>query len=408
MRPVNGAKWMLDVECGSVRKRIKVEPVKPCKVIKEKYESIPEFSPSAASWAQGMRLQNICAFECSAYESLVPESLLLEDEKGKPFTEGKDYACNPKWATVGRIANGRISPDTPVFITYSFYRSRLDSVVLTPDGDIAVRHGIEHIGTPFEPTLKRGEKRLGNIYFTGYKDSLTEDMLYPVQTRRFLKSSYSGCASALLPKTMKKLNSGKKLNILAWGDSVTNGGYLPSSQRYQNYFAAMLRKRYPASDITMNTLGWGGRTTRCYFGEPAGSEYNYEEHVLATKPDLVISEFVNDAGLPPDVFIKNYERILADFRACGIEWIILTPHYIIPSWMKLDGQKNIDDDPREYVKFLRDFAKKNSIALADASARYGQLWRHGIPYMIYMTNTINHPDRRGMKLFANTLMELFD
>jgi hypothetical protein len=47
------------------------------------------------------------------------------------------------------------------------------------------------------------------------------------------------------------------------------------------------------------------------------------------------------------------------------------------------------------------------VALADASLRWGRLWRQGIPYSTLMLNSINHPDARGMKLFADSLMALF-
>jgi hypothetical protein len=75
--------------------------------------------------------------------------------------------------------------------------------------------------------------------------------------------------------------------------------------------------------------------------------------------------------------------------------------------MGLTKQYDIDDDPREYVKFLRNFTSKNKIPLADASLRYGRLWRQGIPYNTLMKNNINHPDARGMKIFADALMALF-
>ena len=45
--------------------------------------------------------------------------------------------------------------------------------------------------------------------------------------------------------------------------------------------------------------------------------------------------------------------------------------------------------------------------LADASLRWGRLWRQGIPYSTLMLNAINHPDVRGMRLFVDSLMELF-
>jgi hypothetical protein len=56
---------------------------------------------------------------------------------------------------------------------------------------------------------------------------------------------------------------------------------------------------------------------------------------------------------------------------------------------------------------LRVFAAKHNVALADAARRYGRLWRQGIPYSTLMLNSINHPDARGIKIFADALMELF-
>jgi hypothetical protein len=39
--------------------------------------------------------------------------------------------------------------------------------------------------------------------------------------------------------------------------------------------------------------------------------------------------------------------------------------------------------------------------------RWGRLWRQGIPYRTLLLNGINHPDIRGMQLFADSLMWLF-
>lgn len=43
------------------------------------------------------------------------------------------------------------------------------------------------------------------------------------------------------------------------------------------------------------TEAWGGRNTDSYRNEPAGSVHNYKEKVPDLKPDLIVSEFVNDA-----------------------------------------------------------------------------------------------------------------
>ena len=190
---------------------------------------------------------------------------------------------------------------------------------------------------------------------------------------------------------------------------MTVGTFVPEPERnrWQAQFVERLRQRYPKAKIELVTEAWGGRNTSTYLAEPPGSEHNYKEKVLGAKPDLVVSEFVNDAGLKPEQVAQRYGKLLADFQAIGAEWIILTPHYVRPDWMKLARQREIDDDPRPYVAGLREFAPRHSVALADASLRWGRLWRQGLPYTTLLLNAVNHPDERGMKLFADSLMALF-
>ena len=129
--------------------------------------------------------------------------------------------------------------------------------------------------------------------------------------------------------------------------------------------------------------------------------------MLGTKPDLVISEFVSDSSLKPAQVEERYTQLLAGFAAIGAEWIVLTPHYVRPDWMGLTCERDIDQDPRPYVEGLRQFAARHKVPLADASLRYGRLWRQGIPYNTLMVNAINHPNAQGMRLFADALLALF-
>ena len=200
---------------------------------------------------------------------------------------------------------------------------------------------------------------------------------------------------------MKKLRSSVPLTILAWGDSVT------AYERWQKMFVNRLKEKMPRAFISLVTEAWGGHNTSNYLSEPPGSVHNYREKVLAQKPDLIISEFVNDAGLNEVQVEERYKKFLADFQSIGAEWIILSPHYVRPDWMGLDRQNNIDNDPRPYVKGLREFSQKYNIALADASVRYGRLWRQGIPYLTLMENNINHPNEFGHSIFADSLLALF-
>ena len=120
-----------------------------------------------------------------------------------------------------------------------------------------------------------------------------------------------------------------------------------------------------------------------------------------------ISEFVNDASLQSSQVEERYIRLMADFQTIGAEWIILTPHYVRPDRRRLTREREIDEHPRPYVAGLRQFAAQHDVALADASLRYGRLWRQGVPYNALMVNAINHPDARGMRIFADALMALF-
>lgn len=393
---------------------LSVTPATEVAVKGERYDALPLFKPEAPGFWKGPALKGVFTQETSAKGQLDPKSLELRTGPAADaalLEAGKDYGIDPEWGTFGRLAGGRLREGQPAFASYRHGQSRLDSVVRTSAGQIALRPGQPHVTAPLPPALAPGEVRLANVWVPGRLAQLAVDNLLPV-----LESAYPeppptvpSPAEKLLPKTMRKLRSGEPLRVLAWGDSVTDAGYLPNfpHDRWQEQFVARLRARFPQAKIELVTEAWGGRNTASYLGEQPGSPHNYREKVLGAKPDLVVSEFVNDAGLSPAQVEERYSKLLADFRGLGAEWIVLTPHYVRPDWMGLSRERAIDDDPRPYVAGLRTFAAKHGVALADASLRWGRLWRQGIPYSTLFLNSINHPDARGMKLFADSLMALF-
>jgi lysophospholipase L1-like esterase len=380
----------------------------------EKFATLPIFNPRAGGWVKGAALATVRAQECTTPHLLDPESLELRtgpEPDAPPLIRGTDYEADLAWATIGRLTNGVLKEGQPVFATYRHGLLRLDSIVLTGAGSIVLRPGEAKSAAPVPPALAEGERRLANVWLPGRIRKLEPEHLFLVLETVFPEPPGESPTSAekFTPRTMQKLRSGQPLRILAWGDSVTVGTFVPDweHQRWQDQFVTRLRARFPKAQIELITEAWGGRNTGSYLAEPSGSEHNYAEKVLAQKPDLIVSEFVNDAGLNEEQVEQQYGKLLADFKAIGAEWIILSPHYVRPEWMGLTKEREIDDDPRPYVKGLRQFAAKHQLALADASARYGRLWRQGIPYSTLMLNSINHPDARGMHLFAESLMALF-
>ena len=403
--------WQVSVKAGRASAELAVAPPVELAVVADRYDALPTFDAKAAGWRKGAALAGVRAQECTAKGALVPDSLVVRtapDAGAPPLTRGQDYDADLEWGTVGRLPGGRLAADQPVWLSYRHGTQRLDSIVLTADGCLALRPGAPRVTLPQSPALAAGETRLANVLLEPHLPRLTEAQLFPVLEAAFPETPATTPIEQLLPRTMARLRGGGALRVLAWGDSVTDGSFLPGgdADRWQSQFVARLRLRFPAATITLVSEAWGGRNTAAYLAEPPGSPHNYREKVLGARPDLIVSEFVNDAGLTPAQVDERYGQLLADFRAIGAEWIILTPHYVRPDWMGLTRQRDIDDDPRPYVHGLRAFAARRGVALADASLRWGRLWRQGLPYNTLMHNTINHPDARGMKLFADSLMAL--
>ncbi|MEP7363673.1 MAG: GDSL-type esterase/lipase family protein [Acidobacteriota bacterium] len=395
---------------GKATQVVRVAPPVMIGVSAEKYVAVPPFNPKAGGWVKGAQLLGVKAQETTSPHLLDAASFVLRagpESDAPAFTRGTDYEIDLDWGTFGRTEGSRIGAGQAVFASYRYAQQRLDAVVLLAGGKIVVRQGEPRAAVPAAPSVNAGERHLGNIYLPGMVSRLEPDNLFPILEEAYPERPVA--RNATVARLKKRLEAGQALRILAWGDSVTDGRYLPErdSQQWQQQFVARLRARFPKASIELLTQAWGGRNTGSYLAEPPGSEHNYRETVLGVKPDLIISEFVNDAKLEPAQVEERYSKLLADFQEIGAEWIILTPHYVRPDWMGLTREREIDQDPRPYVEGLRQFAAKHDVGLADASLRYGRLWRQGIPYNTLMVNAINHPNARGMSIFADALMELF-
>lgn len=406
--------WQIKVRYESKVFVVSVPEAVVLTVTGERYDSLPRFNPKAGGWVKGTQLKGVRAQETTTPFLLEAASLELRagpESASELYRLNQDYEADLNWGTFGRSEKGRIQEGQAVYASYRYAPLRLDSVILTADGRVELRKGEPRSAAPKAPAAAPGERHLANVWLPGRITKLAPEHLFPVLEDAYPEPARvsPSAAERLLPKSMKKIRAHETLTILAWGDSVTDGGYVPdpSRNRWQEQFATQLRQRFPEAKIVLVSEAWGGRNTGSYLAEPPGSAHNYQEKVLAVKPDLIVSEFVNDAGLNPQQVEERYSKLLADFQGIGAEWIILTPHYVRPDWMGLSRERDIDEDPRPYVAGLRAFAAKHGVALAEGSKRYGRLWRQGIPYTTVMLNSINHPDAAGMKLFADAILELF-
>ncbi|MGI6356945.1 MAG: SGNH/GDSL hydrolase family protein [Lentisphaerae bacterium] len=403
--------WQIQVRVNSIEVTLEVTPQKRCQVQDEYHASVQEYNPKAGGYARGTVLRGVKADKCSTRYAFVPDSLTvkLAEPPHDTLQSGRDFQLEPEWGNIGCLPGGRLAAQQPVLCSYQHTKQRLDAIVKTKDGNIVLRQGVPHVCLPVPPPLEDGDTHLANVFIDVTTTALTDDLIFPILEKAFPEPPRTTPTPAeqLLPKTVARLKSGQPLRILAWGDSVTCGSFVDEQDRWQCQFVRRLQQAFPGAVIELLTEAWDGRSTGSYLQEPPGSIHNYQEKVLDLKPDLVISEFVNDAGTAPEIICDRYQKLHQDFTAIGAEWIILTPHYVRPDWMGLTSQKNIDADPRPYVKTIRKLAADNGIALADAALRHGRLWRQGIPYNTLMTNAINHPNAAGLKLFADALIALF-
>jgi len=376
----------------------------------ENWENLPMYDAKAAPWGRGARLRQLDTYETTAADMLVPESVVIHGSNGEQLRLHEDYELEPKWATVGFIA-GSNAAGKPVTIDYTCGWGRIDSIVVNSHGNVTLRMGIAHRATPEPPALlsSSGEKRIANIWVPGRTSKLTSDSIYQITEPVYPEKRHNKkpVAATLLPKTWEKITRGQPFNVMAWGDSVTAGGQASdASHQYQSVFIAKLKARYPASNPTLTTVGWGGRNTDSFLNEPPGAEYNFEKAVIAPKPDLILMEFVNDAYMTPEVVEKKYSYLLERFKQIGAELVIITPHFVRPDWMGATSVR-VETDPLPYTTGVRQFCEAHNVAIADASLRWGHLVKEGIPYVTLLSNSINHPNDHGHEMFAAAIMELF-
>jgi len=372
----------------------------------EEYPKLVEFDEKAwGGWMRGTRLRGLITEECSAPGLLIPGTVRVKPSRGsvKPFVLDRDYRLESFWATVGRTPESSIKYDQTVYIDYDYVPCRLDSIVVNQAGDVRLVTGRPGVGAMMPPKLKKGEVTFANLWFQGPTAKITPENLYPIEPEKDLEPDNQKQASkTLLPKTLGKIRQSKPLTILAWGDSVT------CYNMYQTMFVDLLKERFPDVKINLITVAWGGHRSEDFLNASPGDSYNFQEKCIQPSPDLVTVEFVNDADayLDEGEVIKRYGLIIDKFRAIGTEVVLITPHFIRSDRMGKNTMK-FDDDPRPYVKGLRKTASKYRVALADSSKLWGQLWRQGIPYITLLSNSINHPDKRGHQLYAKALMSLF-
>jgi lysophospholipase L1-like esterase len=366
-----------------------------------------------AGWSKGTRLRGCNARDVNACGAFVPGSLEIRRTKdGELLKEGEDYLVDSDWGHAGLGPKSRVTAQDTVFASYRSSLLRMDTVQVSADGKVSLKQGEPHISAPVPPAADAGSLALAHVFVPYRATEVRRDDIYPILETP--EQAVTRTTPGRIPKTLAKLKAGETVTIVCWGDSVTAGGNASKPElRYVDVFAAGLRERFPKAKIDVRNISAGGSSSRQWL-HPDKFPYRDKrgaaspcrfERVLAAKADLVTLEFVNDAGLPPAMVGEVYSDILKRVQSVGAELILITPHFTM--WRMMGFKQMREPERRPYVLALRDFAERHRVALADAAARWEHLWKEGLPYLTLLHNTINHPDDRGHRLFAEELWKCF-
>lgn len=206
-----------------------------------------------------------------------------------------------------------------------------------------------------------------------------------------------------LPKTMKKLKDDKKLNIVLFGDSISEGcnssGLMvnpPFQPTWGVLVAEKLRRAYNA-EVKLTNVSKGGMDSVWAMGQT-------EERVCKNKPDLLIIGFGMNGKYKPEEFKKHIETIIETSRKSNpdMEFIIIatsTPNPLLTS-----PEAKFYANQYLYKDVMKELCTEG-IALANITEVQKEL--HSRKRFIDTTgNNVNHPNDFFIRIHAQILTKM--
>lgn len=385
--------------------------VAPADVVRVRDEEMHLSPDKPGGFFTGTKLAGTLASSIGAFGSLIEESVSVRDSSGQPLRPGEDFLISAPFALLGLAPQSRVKPTDTVFASYSFYRQRIDLVAVDAQGVPSLVPGTPHIATPSIPAPPAGSTAIATLYRPFRAKALEEAHVFPITSTA--REAATATTRGRVPKTLAKLRRGDAVTVVCWGDSITVGADVAACDAWANRLRTELVSRFPKAALTYRNHSIGGSKSAQWlnngeFGDlpKKDPEKCRFEHVVAGKPDLVVMEFLNDIVFSEAVLERTYTAIHDAFTSRGIEWIIVTPSQKIPSNYNLTEMKV--PEIRILDSFLRRFADRHGIALADTSARWAHLHREGIPYFGLFANAYNHPNAFGHGLFVEEILSCLE
>ncbi len=275
------------------------------------------------------------------------------------YQEGRDYRVDYAQGTVSRLPGSRL-----------------------PDFRTNVLHG----QVEFDHTKFPG---YGNAAFFAFADyPLAAAVRWPVQPPQPEK----------LRATQAKLAAGGPLTIVAFGDSITNGGEasVPALVFWQRW-AEDLRVKYPRARITTVNGATGGDTT-------TRGLQRLPDKVIAARPDLVLIGFGmndhNQRGVPLPEFSRQLREMIGRIRSATTAEIVLFSTFPPnPRWVH--GSHRM----AEYAAATARVAAETNCAYADVFTNWQAMTARKRPEDL-LANNINHPNDFGHWIYYRVFAAL--
>lgn len=207
----------------------------------------------------------------------------------------------------------------------------------------------------------------------------------------------------------KDMKSKSVKKVVAFGDSITWGFCASKKERcWVNLVIAMIEE-YQESKVELMNQGIAANILTAlspaykYSSKPSGIE-RVESHVIDQNPDLVFLAYgLNDSrgGTPPDIFRKEYEKLLISLQnKTNAIVVMLNTYYMHEAfYSKCENWDKSDYDiTEEYNLIIKQLATKYNAIYADIYAsQFGVDW--------FVDNDDCHPNDLGHRIIANKVFE---
>ena len=229
----------------------------------------------------------------------------------------------------------------------------------------------------------------GNGGFFGFVDySFAGPVSWPIQKPQ----------TELLRATREKLASGKKVKIVAFGDSITAGGDATEPGLiFWRRWADGLQRKYPNSVVTALNGATGGDST-------VQGLNRLSDKVLVENPDLVLIGFgMNDhnvGSVPIQQFESNLKQMMVLIRTqTAAEIVLFSAFPPNPKWKFGTHQM------AKYAEATERVAGELRCAYADVFTNWEMLAARKKPEDL-LGNNINHPNDFGHWIYYRVFEEL--